>query len=788
MKKNILHKLSSLSKYALAASVLALVSLTQIASGSEKTVTIDFATQDRRLDLGQGTLEFDGFSSQDLPSGLSLALETVTIPVAGNATSVSVSFGSRELVGSIDPNLLSSVDIPTADDDRYDLVRPALAEFFVDGFKAPLSADLVGANSGQVVRMTISPYEIMSDGSVFALRDLIVTLQSATPLTVGEPVFGEYIPQSEAGPNRSAGFSVSYPELIIITNETLSGEMQRLAEYRGATGVLSEVRLIEDILLSYAGIDDAEALRNYLKQTYANGATHILLAGDETVIPIRHTCYYNTSVQPTLENLMVCDLYFADLTGDWDVDGDGIWGEPSDDNPDLTAELKIGRLPISQIWQAKNYVDKLILYETDPGFGDRSYLEKALVFSSDQMRDHTESGQHSIIASAMPDYLSVDTFEVVEAPRGDASSPTNLDGIESVSHLNDGFGVVNVIAHGRHDGFVVRSSGYNQWPKSYIFSENVIAGHGNLDSLIPNGKTGLYVALSCDLAGFDFDLPPISAPTVSFVEKMIGAEYSGAVAMVANSRWGWVYSSYRLQREFLDKLYGEANGDPLLAVSLSEARYPYYRDLIYGQNYYGDPTIRLHLSIPGETHLETDVREWGSGRVYALVTINGAPLAGQQVILSQAGQPLAEANTDQQGAATLNYNFTLGDNYVLSVAPQGGLVALETFSASLASDVETDNDATLPRVFSLNQNYPNPFNPSTTVSWSQPASSLVTFRTLDILGRTVYEVELGVLPAGNHSIQWNGTNNSGVTVSSGIYFYQIKTGESLATRKMNFLK
>lgn len=788
MKKHFPIKISGLTKYALAASVLALVSLTQIASGAEKKVTINFSAQDRRLDIGQGTLEFGGFSSQYLPSGISLALETVTIPVSGNATSASVSFGSRELVGSIDPNLLSSVDIPTADDDRYDFVRPALAEFFVDGFKAPLSADLVIVNGSQVVRMTISPYEITSDGSVYALGELIVTLQSAAPLSVGEPVFGEYTPSTSVGPSLSAGFSAANPEFIIITNQALSSEMKRLAEYRGATGVSSEVRLIENILSNYSGIDDAEALRNYLKDAYANGATHILLAGDETVIPIRHACYYNTTVQPTLENLMVCDLYFADLTGDWDTDGDGIWGEPTDDNPDMTAELKIGRLPLSQIWQAKNYVDKLILYETDPGFGDRSYLEKALVFSSDQMRDHTESGQHAIIASAMPDYLSIDTFGVVEAPHGSDLSPTNLDGIESVSHLNDGFGVINIIAHGRHDGFVVRSSGYNQWPKSYIFTENVIVGHGNLDSLKPNGKTGLYVALSCDLAGFDFDLPPINAPSVSFVEKMIGAEYSGAVAMVANSRWGWVYSSYRLQREFLDKLYGEANGDPLLAISLSEARYPYYRDLIYGQNYFGDPTIRLHLKIPGETELATDVREWGSGRVYALVTINGAPLARQQVILSQDGQAVAEAYTDQQGAATLNYDFTLGEDYTIAVTPDGGLVALKSFSASLSSDVDTDSDAALPRIFSLNQNYPNPFNPSTTVSWSQPASSAVTFRTLDILGRTVYESELGVLPAGEHSIQWNGTNNSGSIVSSGIYFYQIITGKSQATRKMSFLK
>lgn len=770
--------------------MLMLASLTPAAPGSQKTVTISFSAADRLVDLERGTLEFDGFLSQSLPSGLRLALETLTIPITGNeqAISANASFAVRELLGSIDPNLLGLIDIPTADDDRYNNVRPALADFFVDGFSAPPTAALGVVNGLQVVRLTISPYEITRDGSVYALGELNVTLHSAAPLTVGQPVFGEYSPQTTGGPIFTTGFAGANPVFIIITNETLSGEMQRLAEYRGATGMNSEVRMIEDILASHTGVDDAEALRNYLKEAYADGATHVLLAGDETVVPIRHACYYNTSVQPTLGNLMVCDLYFADLTGDWDMDGDGIWGEPTQDNPDLTAELKVGRLPISQIWQAKNYIDKLIAYETDPGFGDRSYLEKTLIFASDQMRDHTEGGQHSIIASAMPAYFSVDTFGVVEAPRGDAVAPSSFDGIESIRHINEGFGVVSIIAHGRHDGFVVKSAAYNEWPKSYIFSENVIAGHGNLDSLEPNGKTGLYVALSCDLAGFDLDLPPINAPTISFVEKMIGAEYSGAVGMLANSRWGWVYSSYRLQSEFLEKLFGQANGDPLLAMSLSEARYPYYRDLIYGQNFYGDPTIRLHLRLPNETHLETDVREWGSGRVYALATSDGSPLVGEKVILSQAGQPVAEGFTDQQGATTLNYEFALGENYAITVVPEGGLVAISYFSASLSSDVNADNEAALPHVFSLKQNYPNPFNPSTTVSWSQPERAPVTFRTLDILGRTVYESDLGFMSAGEHAIQWNGTDNSGATVASGIYFYQIKAGGSKSTKKMNFLK
>ncbi|MFQ5608101.1 MAG: C25 family cysteine peptidase, partial [Candidatus Zixiibacteriota bacterium] len=751
---------------------LALVSLNLTAFGAEKSVTLDYPSSERRMALADGFLGYAGFSTVSLPSGLRLALETVKLPLqtSGRVTDISFSSEAREYLGAIDPAALRTVDIPTADDGRYGHVRPPLSELFTDGFNAPVAAELVYDENGLAVQLTVSPYEIDAAGNVYAREGLTIRIQSLSALTVGKPIIGaptvsesiidELTTQSNAAPGAST------PEFLIITNIELEPQMRRLAEYRGATGTPAQVKLIEDILAGSGGVDDAEALREFLKGFYLGGGSKVLFAGDETVVPIRHACYYNTSAAPTLENLMICDLYFADLTGDWDTDGDGIWGEPTHDNPDLTPELRIGRLPLSQSWQAKNYIDKLILYETNPGFGDRTYLEEALIFASDQMRDHGDSGQHAIIARAMPGYFEVDTFGVVESPRGNDPAPTSLTGTESVARLEQGFGVVNIISHGRHDGFVVRSSGYNEWPKSYVFTEDVIAGHGNLDSLKPNGRVGLYVALSCDLAAFDFDLPPLNYPSVSFAEKLISSEYSGAVGMVANSRWGWVYSSYRLQSEFLQKLFGEAVGDPVAALNLSESRFPYYRDLIYGQNYYGDPAMRVHLVVPQETRLETDVSKWGSGLLQARVVQDGAPQPGARVILSSSGIRLAEAQTGPDGTAAIMYAFEMGVNYTIATTPAGALVALESFTPSLAADVETDDPAALPHSFALRQNYPNPFNPTTTIGWSQPQSGPVTFRTLDILGRTVYEAQLGTLAAGDHTLEWDAMNNSGKSVAS----------------------
>ncbi|MCH8811559.1 MAG: DUF3500 domain-containing protein, partial [Gemmatimonadetes bacterium] len=79
---------------------------------------------------------------------------------------------------------------------------------------------------------------------------------------------------------------------------------------------------------------DAEKLRNYLMQSHADGTEYLLLAGDETLLPIRYAYHRSVSEMPPMELLQVCDLYFADLTGQWDLDNDGIWGESMHDRPD----------------------------------------------------------------------------------------------------------------------------------------------------------------------------------------------------------------------------------------------------------------------------------------------------------------------------------------------------------------------------------------------------------------------------------------------------------------------
>jgi photosystem II stability/assembly factor-like uncharacterized protein len=85
--------------------------------------------------------------------------------------------------------------------------------------------------------------------------------------------------------------------------------------------------------------------------------------------------------------------------------------------------------------------------------------------------------------------------------------------------------------------------------------------------------------------------------------------------------------------------------------------------------------------------------------------------------------------------------------------------------------------------FELNQNYPNPFNPSTKISWQTPVGNWQTLKVYDVLGNEVATLVNDHKPAGSYDVDFNSTN-----LSSGVYFYQLKVGSLIQTRKMLLLR
>ena len=94
----------------------------------------------------------------------------------------------------------------------------------------------------------------------------------------------------------------------------------------------------------------------------------------------------------------------------------------------------------------------------------------------------------------------------------------------------------------------------------------------------------------------------------------------------------------------------------------------------------------------------------------------------------------------------------------------------------------------VPLGYSLEQNYPNPFNPSTTIQYSLAHSAHVEMDVFNVLGQKVRTLFVGDEKIGTYTVVWDGSNDYGAKVSSGVYFYRIRTGEFSATKKLVLVK
>ncbi len=575
-------------------------------------------------------------------------------------------------------------------------------------------------------------------------------------------------------------------EYIIVTSVELADAFVPLLELKRQTGYDGVLALSDSICARYGGRDSAEALRAYLADCYRTGAAYVLLGGDEDHVPIRYAYYYETDTIPSLDHLMICDLYFADYDGDWDSDGDGIYGEPLSDSPDMGPEVMLGRLPFSAPWQVSAYIDNLRTYLFDPGDGDRAYLNRSVFFCSDQMRDFFEGGQQYVIAEKFPDHFDADCERLAETPSGIALSPTGPSEQDVLSGLEDGYGMVNILAHGRADGFVIRASDYNLFPKLMLLTPDSVTGHLSFADLPSNRKPGLYYSISCAQAAYDLETL-YGMEGLSVVERVLSQDGSGAVGFVAFTRWGWVGSSYKLMASFYEHLFSDAGGAPVTAMHLSHFDHPYYRDQIYGQNFFGDPSLRMYLGVPQQMQLSGNGYYDPGGEIILRLALDGQPLAGQPVTVSHGDTRYETVYSDAEGMIVIGTGSEEIDAITVTASLPGIVAALMTIHPSITADAD-DGDDVLPVTFELRQNRPNPFNPTTMIEFTLPRRQRVTLEIFDILGRIVSRPVDDILGAGTHQVEWNGADLLGNAVSSGIYIYRIVSDDGMACRKMALVK
>jgi hypothetical protein len=185
---------------------------------------------------------------------------------------------------------------------------------------------------------------------------------------------------------------------------------------------------------------------------------------------------------------------------------------------------------------------------------------------------------------------------------------------------------------------------------------------------------------------------------------------------------------------------------------------------IDGSGFKKTPTAELVLHIPEEEELRHGVAtiepipatsvEWlGDDRILADFDLTGAPNGVFDIVVSNPG-----------GASEV-----LGAAFTISGAPP------------------TTADDT-PRKFELSPNYPNPFNPSTVIRYQIPVREHVQLRVYDVSGALVRTLVNEATPAGAYALSWDGRDDRGTPVSSGVYFYRLVAGEFNDVRKMTLVK
>lgn len=155
------------------------------------------------------------------------------------------------------------------------------------------------------------------------------------------------------------------------------------------------------------------------------------------------------------------------------------------------------------------------------------------------------------------------------------------------------------------------------------------------------------------------------------------------------------------------------------------------------------------------------------------------PPNGGRIVVNFAGVTLYQHfSWDYKLKLTDVYLFQLWEDILYSTPSDP-----ENFNVLEFSITSIDNDEINPTKYQLKQNYPNPFNPSTIIEYWTQNKGLVTLKLYDVLGNEITTLVNGEISAGRHKTEFNAAS-----LPSGVYFYQIRTGSFVETKKMVLLK
>ncbi len=246
---------------------------------------------------------------------------------------------------------------------------------------------------------------------------------------------------------------------------------------------------------------------------------------------------------------------------------------------------------------------------------------------------------------------------------------------------------------------------------------------------------------------------------------------------------------------------------------------PHPMNILNGGNLYFPPgciseDIRIHMALPGFFQVGGDTIQYGYDGIVAGVQFRVlvddttvvepyyfdtpllAGLIFKRGLLANLGIEPGDLSLyfTMEGEDTLYFDSTgigyttvdTASNCIYStVAHFSDLVVTETIASTVGIG---EKDVVGPSGFALFQNFPNPFNPTTTIRYEVPTRTMVTLTIYDVTGRAITILENSIQTAGAYSVDWNGLNENGKPVSSGVYLARMHTSEFSQTIKMVYLQ
>ncbi len=408
-----------------------------------------------------------------------------------------------------------------------------------------------------------------------------------------------------------------YP-LVIITDESLAPSFQTLADHKTGRGLRTKLITTQEIAAGYQGSDLPEQIRNFILEAYTSWQTDfILLGGDDELVP--HRGLFAEAFGYTDDDIPA-DLYFGALDGNWNGDGDDLWGEPGEADP--LAEVGVGRAPVDDIAEAQHFIDKVIRYEETPVpeqtvgalmAGEELY-DNPQTWGGDY-KDEIKDGSdnHGFTTQGFPSHFSVNTL--YDRDLGYTWWGGILRGL-----INDGVHLINHVGH-TSVAYALKSTA------DQVYNELTNDG-------IENSYCVIY-SQGCYAASFDNRNPGGSYEEDSVAEAFTVGE-NGAVAFVGNSRYGWAQPgttdgvSQYFDRQFFDALFGEnirtlgPMNDDAKIDNLWAWEYPGVRWNYYEQNLLGDPSMSIWTDIPESlTVVHPEVLSIGEHNTFLVVVSSG---------------------------------------------------------------------------------------------------------------------------------------------------------------------